>query len=291
MDGTKGEPSLGLLILPREIRDEIYLAYVQARACIALDAEGSAESGTRPSTLSFKRIRGQGIMYPAIIQYQAAVLPLSRTNKQIRQEFLELSSNPNCMKHLDCEVDVLWSVGRLFPTWTWLPFPSLRMRHLQANIRFPNVRDPQHLWQGCGGVAGTLIPLFALLNQLLHHGPGFLYSGAGKGMDYIETLTINFVLEEGLEQGRLISSPNHRPARRSYIESIWEFIVTLATRGFLSNKVGLLRIHHGDNVREYGVVDRPLDARTMALWRGVGFGSWGPAPETKIVGFELSANM
>ncbi len=160
-------PLPGILRLPRELRDEIYVYLIHART----------EAPLYPS-LPGKRLADDRISYEfSVPQCQHwRYSPLVWTNRQLRNEYFALISSLLASGHLlRAEVDIMVKGYLQWPTWTYLP------PYLAPHIPFDlDVQLRVFSTEGFGSNDGwprqpgtAFRDLTAMLNRFIHFGPYF----------------------------------------------------------------------------------------------------------------------
>ena len=129
-----------LLMMPREIRDQIYAAFMRTRY--------SPPKGTRDTN---SRCRLGGGHYPRNLGSLSA---LSQCSRQIRKELKQLCASQGFAKAAVNELDVIVDSSGAYPTWTILAHPEIRrMEHLRVNLRIMNwVRGDRGPFWASGGL-------------------------------------------------------------------------------------------------------------------------------------------
>lgn len=282
-----------LLALPREVRDEIYAILLQSPIA---PPPNPKEAGPR-----YKEQADKGtwdhreVLYPRPSTPRAAssAASLSQCNRQLCQEISALATSPALLKDTTHELDVMLKNTMLWPTWTCLPAPEeLQIRHLRVNLRMFDVVQGSGLFWGDGGPGLAFVPLFRLLNRLLHHGPSFLYPGTiDRGLK-IETLSIHllFCSDNSIDRcGHLDFEKEDDPKngkrsaghRMRIYGIICSYMGRVVDQGLLFGKVAHLEIHHGYEVESFEIQDRKPDEKEMAEWRSWDF-DWGIDEEMRV---------
>ena len=115
-----------LLMMPHEIRDKIYAAFMRTRY--------SPPKDTRDAN---SRCRLGGVHYPRNLGGLSA---LSQCSRQIRKELKRLSTTQGFAKAAVNELDVMIDSSDAYPTWTILLHPEIRrMEHLRVNLQIMNL--------------------------------------------------------------------------------------------------------------------------------------------------------
>lgn len=204
ISGTQHEPvkepssSSLLLQLPRELRDMIYVYFLEAHRSAPPSPPFAGPRIFRLEGNTHEPNPQKDIAYPVTIA-QTNVNVLLRTNRLIRSEVLELADKRN--KNNTClpaDLDIMATGYVLYPLWTRLPTLASSNTPLDVTVRLrifsPEAfraqnGPPRH---PCTASHGFL----TLLNQFITCGPAFTQIGS-KPSDspaiVIDTLTVRLV--------------------------------------------------------------------------------------------------
>lgn len=263
-----------MLMLPREVRDEIYTLILSSRAT---PPAFPADAGPRYSeTVSL----GRNVLYPVPSPINDPSSALSQCCRQLRQELRELKGNRHLTNGITYRLDAMLQRCRLWLTWTNFPFPAMEMGHLEVNLRLFDIKSGGGLFWGDGGPGRNFIVLFRALDRLLHHGPHFLYNRKSEQGMKIGTLTINVLFGYGkaarptkVDTEAKCKQYDERVRRRIFRSIHWN-LSRVVDCGLLSEKVQTLRVCDGDVVKEYSTAGIPPSTRPPETWQDYGF-AWG----------------
>ncbi|OQN98203.1 hypothetical protein B0A48_15479 [Cryoendolithus antarcticus] len=179
------------------------------------------------------RTTHKDIAYPTTL-LRTSLFALLKVCRQSRKEVLDLLTN-ECKnaRPQDLRLDVMAKGFIFYPTWTLLP-PVIISRvpvNLDVTLRIfsPESFVSNDSWPRQPG--SGFRSLLTLLNQLLHHGPGFTYSGLTSRIA-IKTLTIRVVCLE------LYNKAMFAPA----VLQLVRVCKSLAQRGDASEYISHIRI-------------------------------------------------
>lgn len=174
-----------LLTLPREIRDEIYLAVLRLPSEPPPSPE---DAGPRFAGFGSNSQRRTSVFYPVNVYPQYACQSLLACNHQINIEVREvLGRHDTSGWGLDFKLDLMIQDRDIWPTWTLFPGPITHIRNLEVDMRiFRDYHDGQ--FGGDGGPGAIFRPLSHLLSGLFHHGPQFVYKGPIKCQHSVDTM-------------------------------------------------------------------------------------------------------
>ena len=269
-----------LLALPREIRDEIYLAVLRTPAS---PPKSPREAGPRFKETCHRS--NQLIFYPIKLNTETSAEPLSRCCWQTKHEILDLLQSPHFAVEKPFELDVMVHDRMLWPTWTHVPSRTRHMKCLQVNLRFFKIGNVMKLIKDKPGPHPLVVTLFTLLNRLLHHGTGFIYQGSGTLGLEIDDIFISV----------FYGSDGKRP--ELYVDS-WKIyiyrqlckkvhLLTGLSQGVLLGKVQRVIVGYGHEMEEYTVCGGRPYYSIARSWRSYGF-VWGPNAAMKVEKVESS---
>ena len=266
-----------LLSIPREIRDEIYLALLQSPSepppCPEYAGPRFAGFGSEPE-------RGNGVFYPTDVYPRYACQSLQACNHQMNTEVREaLAHHDTSGRGLDFKLDLMIQNRHIWPTWTLFPGPITHIRNLEVEMRiFDGCQAVQ--FGGDGGPGAIFRPLFHLLSGLFHHGPQFVYMGPFERRLHVDTMVFKICRGEMLNEEfcksamETRSPPSVLSMRRRIVLSVWLQLRMIASRGTLLGKVSKIKLNTGEDVKEVPVSDRELAQSTVEYWDSYGY-HWG----------------
>lgn len=179
-----------LLNLPRELRDMIYVYFLEARR----PAPPSPPfAGPRTFRVGDEDVPLRDIAYPISLP-PSHITSLLQTNRSVRSEVLELVDKRNdSSRSLPAELDLMATGYVLYPLWTRLPTIPNKNASLEVTVNLrifsPEAFRSNDGWPRQPGVAFR--SLLTLLNQFTRCGPAFTWlPGPVKPIASVETLTI-----------------------------------------------------------------------------------------------------
>lgn len=117
-----------LLTLPREIRDDIYLAVLQSPS---EPPQSPEDAGPRFAGFGSDLERGNNVFYPTAVYPRYACQSLQACNHQMNIEVRELlDRHDTSQRGLDFKLDLMIHHCDIWPTWTLLPGPIAHIRNL-----------------------------------------------------------------------------------------------------------------------------------------------------------------
>lgn len=185
------------LQLPRELRDMIYVYFLEAHRSAPPSPPFSGPRIFRLEGEAHEQIALKDIAYPVSIA-QSNIDALLKTSRTIRSEVLELADKRNQNERcLPADLDLMATGYVLYPLWTRLPLLASHNTPLNVTVRL-RIFSPEAFRahdgpprRPCTASHGFL----TLLNQFITCGPAFTQSG-GKPLDsptVIDTLTIRLI--------------------------------------------------------------------------------------------------
>ena len=202
ISGTKHEPerkssnSSLLLQLPRELRDMIYIYFLEAHRSAPPSPPFAGPRIFRREGDDHKSEPQKDIAYPVAIA-QTHVNALLSTNRSIRSEVLELADKRNKSNTcLPADLDIMATGYVLYPLWTRLPTLASINNPLNVTVRL-RIFSPEAFRaqngpppRPCMASHGSL----TLLNQFITCGPAFTQIGkTSDSPTVIDTLTVRLV--------------------------------------------------------------------------------------------------
>lgn len=133
-------------------------------------------------------LHNEGILFPATACTSPA---LSRCSQQLRHEILGFSQASSFAEHAKYQLDVMVQSKSIYPTWICPPSPAVNyMKALEINVRLFGSRFNQRKSWRDDSLYRILVPLFAMLGRLLHHGPRSIYLNTQDREVCIDAITI-----------------------------------------------------------------------------------------------------
>lgn len=266
-----------LFNLPREIRDEIYLAVLQSPS----DPPSEPENvGPRFAGFGSEPERQKGVFYPTDVYPRYACQSLQACNRQMNTEVRQVLARYDVAdRGLDFKLDLMIQDCDIWPTWTILPGPIAHIRNLEVNMRiFHDCRGSQ--FGGDGGPGAIFRPLFHLLSGLFHHGPQFIYKGPFERQLRADTMVFTICRSESLtgqideDAMEARSLPCVLSMRHRIVQSVWLKLRMIASHGLLLGRVSKLKLNTDEDVKEIQVPDTKMAQGTVDYWDGYGY-HWG----------------
>lgn len=268
-----------LLTLPREIRDDIYLAVLQLPSEPPPSPE---DAGPRIAGFGSELPEGKNVFYPTDVYPKYACQNLQACNHQMNTEVREvLVRHDRLERGWDCKLDLMIHYCDIWPTWTLLPGPITHIRNLEVEMRiFDNCHGNQF---GADGGPGRIIrPLFQLLSGLFHHGPQFVYKGSFDRQLDVDTMVFtirdqmlnNELRKDAVEAGSPpgVLSIGRRSNRSTLL--LLCMLSKIAGSGTLFGRVSKIKVDTNKGVKEISVPGWGLAQETVDLWDDYGF-HWG----------------
>jgi hypothetical protein len=179
-----------LLQLPRELRDMIYVHFLEAHRSAPPSPPFSGPRIFRLERNVHEQKPQKDIAYPAAIA-QTNVRALLSINRLIRSEVLELADKRNKNNAtLPADLDIMATGYVLYPLWTRLPVLAHRSTPLNVTVRL-RIFSPEAFRAQDGPPRRPCMVshgLLTLLNQFITCGPAF--TCIGKPSDRIDTPTV-----------------------------------------------------------------------------------------------------
>jgi hypothetical protein len=267
------------LDLPRELRDMVYIYFLEARG-----SAPPSPSFAGPRIFRLDRVHEDAalipqkdIAYPVDIP-QSSVHALLQVNRTVRSEVLELAQKRDKGKRpLPAELDVMATGYVLYPLWTRLPVLTSNnsVLNVTVNVRIfsPEAFRTRHGPPQLPGMA--YYSFLALLNQFVTCGPAFTsLGGCIENFSPIDTLTV-----------RLINHDDYTP--RMFPPAVYEMVrlcKALALRADFRRSLRKIRVIASDEENRipgfegrewtYEVAESSSDDRLLALessWDELGF--------------------
>jgi len=186
------------LNLPRELRDMVYIYFLEARG-----SAPPSPSFAGPRIFRLDRVHEDAalipqkdIAYPVSIP-QSNVHALLQVNRKVRSEVLELAEKRDKRSRpLSAELDVMATGYVLYPLWTRLPVLTSNnsVLNVTVNVRIfsPEAFRTRHGPPQLPGMA--YYSFLALLNQFVTCGPAFTsLGGCIENFSPIDTLTVRLI--------------------------------------------------------------------------------------------------
>ena len=266
---NESEPSPTLLSIPREIRDQIYIAFLQLPDLPPKSPTSVEERIAMPQNGG----RDKCIFIRSPRHPVPACDSLLECNKQIRNEVLDILRSGST--DLDYALDIMSKGDRLWPTWTLFPCLPTRIANLNVHLRiFQNKSYGGTFW-GDGGPGSIFTPLFQLLNGFFHHGPGFSYKK--QTIPDVHVKMLRLTISHAVEQDQGEAAPPPKVWKRVF-HSVVSNLYMVAHAGALTGKVDKLMVLSGDREKEVHGGDHELSRETAQYWADYGY-VWGPDPE------------
>lgn len=188
-----------LLQLPRELRDMIYVSFLEAHRSAPPSPPFSGPRIFRLERNVHEQRPNKDIAYPVTIA-QTNVKALLSTNRLIRSEVLELADKRNKNNpSLSADLDIMATGYVLYPLWTRLPILASSNTPLNVTVRL-RIFSPEAFRAQDGPPRRPCMAshgLLTLLNQFITCGPAFTCIGKPSDSDdppiTIDTLTIRLV--------------------------------------------------------------------------------------------------
>lgn len=185
------------LKLPRELRDMIYVYFLEAHRTAPPSPPFSGPRIFRLEGDSHDQSPQKDIAYPVSIA-QSNIDALLRTSQLIRTEILELADKRNQTNNsLPADLDLMATGYVLYPLWTRLPLLTSYNTPIDVTVRL-RIFSPEAFRahdgpprRPCTSSHGFL----TLLNQFITCGPAFTQSGSkpSDSPTVIDTLTVRLI--------------------------------------------------------------------------------------------------
>jgi hypothetical protein len=163
----------GLLRLPRELRDEIYV-YVFDDREVPPDNPSASGYPISEGTLRFQ---------DSVSQRQLKKLSLAMTNRQLREEVIDyLSPLRKSKGERAAELDIMFEDYVSWPTWIYFPPEATREAPFDLSVRvrvfsvytftrYDSVAN--HDGWNLGDMSAPFLDLLLILKRLVRYGPSF----------------------------------------------------------------------------------------------------------------------
>lgn len=185
-----------LLQLPRELRDMIYVYFLEAHRSAPPSPPFSGPRIFRLERNVHKPEHRKDIAYPVVVA-QTSLNALLSTSRLIRSEVLELADKRN--KNNPClpaDLDIMATGYVLYPLWTRLPILASSNTPLNVVVRL-RIFSPEAFRAQDGPPRRPCMAshgFLTLLNQFITCGPAFTYIGKpSDSPTVIDTLTVRLV--------------------------------------------------------------------------------------------------
>ena len=226
----------------------------------------------------------KSINYP-VASPKPACWALLLTNRQISAEVYDAIAaltSPSKRKRTDEEalmykLDVMTKNQQIWPTWILFPASSQYMQCLTIELRILGGTSRRINQWSTTAPGGIFQMLFSLLNDFIHHGPGFFYKTPAPAWPCLDSITL--IMKKLLTETENCNIPGVIRAARSkeWIEkSIQRSLDKIAELGILCGVVRKLKFISIDGkVIESIIKDKELNVASKLYWEGTGY-YWGP---------------
>ena len=268
-----------LLTLPREIRDDIYLAVLQLPSEPPPSPE---DAGPRFAGFGSELQEGKSVFYPTDVYPKYACQSLQACNHQMNAEVREvLGRHDTSQRGLNFKLDLMIQNCNVWPTWTLLPGPITHIRNSEVEMRiFDNCHGNQ--FGGDGGPGPIFRPLFHFLSAFFHHGPQFVYKGSFDRQLHVDTMVFIFCQEQmlnkelGKDAVEAGSPPGVSSMRHRSVMLTWLHLHVVVNSGTLFGRVSKVKLNTDKGVKETSVPEWNLAQETVVVWNDWGY-HWGVA--------------
>jgi hypothetical protein len=263
------------LLLPREIRDRIYLDVLQR--CMRTPPPTPDQAGERRSD-------SRDSYCPSHVAYELVKLPsivpslgLLRCCRQTRSELQELIRREDTNERTRplYQLDCILAKYRALPTWIALPTSLAHVHRLEINIRVFDMHQEEY--DGRQKLLIVFPGIFDLLYRLFNLGPHFYRCHTPAFPVFINTLVLRLVDEFSRRNFRqpqelgseANSSVDSLPIREEVsFERVWQCISGLARYGLLQGRVHTIRIYFGSDIKVIHVNSSTVTHRARTATSG-----------------------
>lgn len=249
---TQNPAACNLLIVPREIRDQIYSAVLDTAALAPPICPSETDN-------CIQEDQGWGCGYYQKNFPAVSCLSLLLCNRLVSAEVIELITrkNNNEKTALRYKLDLMIWDCDLQPTWLSLPVPLKYVKAVDVDVRFFRFGGPQ--WADHPTVLSQY--LLQLLHRFLTNGPAFIWPRSGSPLPsshlppHLENLSISFIsmLQKSTSSknyqvlnfpGQYFSAEKFLKAEVDAYHRLSKYIPLLANSGLLFGKIKSLQLRY-----------------------------------------------
>lgn len=247
-----------LLTLPREVRDQIYLAVLQTPSP---PPPSPKDAGPRSAGYCLELPHHGCNFYPPAADPHYASETLLLCNHQTNAEIRELLARHET-RGLDFRLDVMTQGYNFWPTWTLLPGPVTHIRNLEVDVRIFDV----HL--------GNFEPLLHLFGGFFHHGPQ-LFCSKGDPVDRrvrVDTISQAIYCNELpiTDAMNAETPPSLLSMDRWMVQSVLLGLRTVTGEGGMGWRVSNLDLRTHEEVLSFPAGDENISQEMMDYWDAYG---------------------
>ena len=253
--------------LPREIRDQIYLAVLQTPAPPPASPEDTGPQTGKMYALELDEDSSM-VLYPMSPKFKRyASQNLLGCNHQINGEVREVLARHDKpgSRALDFKLDVMVHRGAILPTWALVPGPVAHARDLEIDVRMLG-RCYKDVLSHDFGRRGILKMLLDLLTCLFQYGlASFGKVPTANGL-HVETVTFTICWSKWPE-----TLPHEEPAvhRRPCSGSSLRYrLVKLVISQGEPWRISQILLNNDKEVEELSARDRELARKILTCWYG-----------------------